>query len=70
MARLIITVPDDQVDRVRAALAPRVGKIPANMTSEDARLAVVDILKSVVESHERREAERAVAANLVPLDAE
>jgi hypothetical protein len=70
MATLTITVPDEQVDRVRVALAPRAGKAPEDMTAEDVRLAVVALLKRVVESYEQREAERAVAGSLVPLDAE
>lgn len=61
MAQLTITIPDAQVDRVLAAFAPRAGvEDPANMTAEDARGVLIDLIKKIVRQHERQEAEEAI----------
>lgn len=69
MAQLTITVPDAQVPRIRAAFAPRVMKDAADVTAEDVRLALIDIVKKIVRGHEAQEAEATARAGIVDVDA-
>ena len=67
MAQLTITVPDPQVPRVLEAFSQRAGKDVADMTEEDARLVLVDLIKRVVASYELEKARQAIEST--PLDA-
>lgn len=60
MADITITIPDPQIDRVRNAFAPRVGKDPADVTVEDFRQALIDIVIRIVRAYEQTEAEKAI----------
>lgn len=60
MAQLTITIPDEQVDRVLAAFAERAGKDVGDMTAADARGVLVTLIKKIVRSYERQEAEKAI----------
>ena len=60
MATLTLTIPDDQVDRVRNGLARYKGVDPASFTAEDARMVMVDFLKKIVMNQEQEAAQEAL----------
>lgn len=67
MAQLTITIPDDQVARVRAAFSVFVvppGEPSRLATAEEVRLALVKYVKSVVRDYEVVAAKAAVEAEV------
>lgn len=69
MAQLTITVPDEQVARIRAAFAPRLRKPVDEVVAEDIRLFLVQLLKDVVRTEEAAVAERQARDAVVEIDA-
>jgi len=63
MAQLTITVPDEQVPRILAAFAERVGKDVGDMVAEDIRLELIDLVRKIVRNYELEEARRAVVVS-------
>lgn len=61
MATISITIPDDQVDRVTAALYDR---FPGATTPKQ---ALVALIKESVRMHERRQAQADLAAQILAL---
>ena len=60
MAQLTITIPDAELPRVVAAFAERAGIAEQDMTAEDARQVIIDLIKRIVRQHERIAAEEAI----------
>jgi hypothetical protein len=69
MAVLSVTVPDEQVDRVRAAFATRVRKEFVDVTAADVEADLVDYVKNVVRQYEEDVAARAAFDGVSDLDA-
>lgn len=69
MAQLILTIPDAQVDRVRAAFAHRLGVDVADVTAETVRTELVGIVKRVVRQAEVEQARDAAGAGITDVDA-
>ena len=59
MAQITITIPDDQVDRVKAAFASRLGGVydeegePREINVDDVKAEVGNIIIKVVRQHEK-----------------
>jgi hypothetical protein len=68
MATIQLTIPDEAVSRVIHALCVNSGKIPED--AANAKQALVEIVKGIVGSVERREAEAAALGTIVNSDTE
>lgn len=74
MASLTITVPDDQVDRIRAALGQALNMVDGvnggflDATTDQVRQYLRDSLKGVVYQVEQENAARAAAQAVAPPD--
>lgn len=69
MAQLTITIPDAQVDRVKAAFAERLDLDVADVDAEAIRQELVSLVKTIVLHYEQREAGRAAEDAVVEVDA-
>lgn len=69
MATLTVTVPDEQVDRVRVAFANRAQKEPQDVTAADVAAVLANYVKKVVRQHEELAANEAAQASVTDVDA-
>ena len=68
MATIQLTIPDEAAPRVVHALCVNGGKTPED--AANAKQALVEIVKAIVASVERREAEAAALGSIVADDTE
>lgn len=68
MATLTITIPDAQVDRVKAAFAARQRIDVADITVQNVQDAIAGIVKDLVHRHESNAAEEAARAAVTDVD--
>lgn len=68
MAQLTLTVPDAQVPRVLAAFASRRGKDVGDMTANDVRAELLDLVRIIVRQYEADEAAQAAREAVIDID--
>lgn len=66
MAQITITIPNEHAERVQNAFASRVGKDnePENVTLDDVKGELVNIVRLVVRQHEEAAAAKAAQAGI------
>lgn len=74
MAQITITIPDDQIDRVKAAFATRIGPIldeegePVEITAAHVKAELGVLIVKIVRQHERDAAAKAARAGTTDVE--